>query len=75
MWKTNVGKNNFCKGEKETIFHLFFLLIHTKIFWLDMERLIKKKLSIDLQLSGFDIRIHFNDHGIEKDKAYFKLLY
>jgi len=40
-------------------------------FWLDVERLIKKKLTIDLQLSGFDIMIHFNDHGIEKDKAFF----
>jgi len=37
---------------------------------LDTYQNIKKKLSIDLQLSGFDIMIHFNDHGIEKDKAY-----
>lgn len=36
-----------------------------------MELFIKKKCNISLQLSGFDVIMHANDHGFEKDNGYF----
>lgn len=57
---------NFCKGN----YFSFIFPLHTYKNILDMDHLIKKIFNITLQLRGFDIMIHFNDHGIEKDKAY-----
>ncbi len=62
---------DFCKGENETIFHLFFHCTHTTIFWIDVKLFIKKMLDISLQLSGFNVIIYFADHGFDKYRAYF----
>ncbi len=62
---------DFCKGNKETIFHNCIHCIHTKKCWIYVELFIKTILDISLQLSGFDVIIYFGDHGFDKDKAYF----
>ncbi len=56
--------------KKETIFHLFFHCIYTKIFWVDVENLITRKLKKAVKLGGSDITIYVDDYGIEKDKVY-----
>ncbi len=61
---------DFCKGERKLFFIYFFLCIHTKIFWIDVELFIKEMLDISLQLSGFYVIIYFGDHGFDKVKAY-----
>ncbi len=66
----------FCSNEKyfsnyfQTIFPLFFHCIYTKIFWVDVENLITKKLNTAVKLGGSDIMIYADDYGIEKDNAY-----
>ncbi len=54
----------------ETILHLFFHCIYTKIFWVDVENFITRKLNTAVKLGGSDIMIYVDDYGIEKDKAY-----
>ncbi len=56
--------------KKETIFHLFFHCIYTKIFWVDVENFITRKLKKAVKLGGSDIMIYVDDYGIEKDKVY-----
>lgn len=70
-FKLNIDYScEFCSNEKETIFHLFFHCIYTKIFWVDVENLITRKFYTAVKLGGSDIMIYVDDYGIEKDKAY-----
>ncbi len=70
-FKLNIDYScEFCSNEKETIFHLFFHCIYTKIFWVDVENLITRKCYTAVKLGGSDIMIYVDDYGIEKDKAY-----
>lgn len=70
-FKLNIDYScEFCNNEKETIFHLFYHCIYTKIFWVDIENFITRKLNTTVKLDGPDIMIYFNDCEIEKDKAY-----
>ncbi len=70
-FKLNIDYScEFCSNEKETIFHLFFHCIYTKIFWVDVENSITRKCNTAVKLGGSDIMIYVDDYGIEKDKAY-----
>ncbi len=70
-FKLNIDYScEFCSNEKKTIFHLFLHCIYTKIFWVDVENFITRKLNTAVKLGGSDIMIYVDDYGIEKDKVY-----
>ncbi len=70
-FKLNIDHScEFSSNEKETIFHIFFHCIYTKIFWVDVENYITKKLNTAVKLGGSGKMIYVDDYGIEKDKAY-----
>ncbi len=56
--------------KKQQQFIYFFNCIYTKIFWVDVENFVTRKLNTAVKLDGSDIIIYVNDYGIEKDKAY-----
>ncbi len=70
-FKLNIDYScEFCSNEKETIFHLFFHCIYTKIFWVDVENFNTRKCNTAVKLGESDIMIYVDDYGIEKDKVY-----
>ncbi len=61
---------NFIVMKKKQFFIYFFHCIYTKIFWVDVENFVTRKVNTAVKLGGSDIMIYVNDYGIEKDKAY-----
>ncbi len=58
---------NFCGVEEETICHLFFHCMYTRIFWVDIQSYIRRKTEQTIQYKEKDIFICFEDGWKEKD--------
>ncbi len=56
--------------KNKLFFIYFFHCVYTKIFWVDVENFITRKLNTAVKLGGSEIMIYVDDYGIEKDKVY-----
>uniref|UniRef100_A0A8C1Z089 Reverse transcriptase domain-containing protein n=1 Tax=Cyprinus carpio TaxID=7962 RepID=A0A8C1Z089_CYPCA len=65
----------FCGNYDETICHLFYGCIYSKIFWRDVENYIRRKTGQTLTLKGKDVFIYFEDGGTDKDFSFFVQLF
>ena len=65
----------FCGNYDETICHLFYDCIYSKIFWRDVENYIRRKTGQTLTLRGKYVFIYFEDGGTDKDFSFFVQLF
>ena len=70
-FKLNINYScDFCGLNKETIFHLFFHCMYSKIFWNDMQIFLSRKTGQMFMLSGSDIFIYFENNSVDKNVSF-----
>lgn len=64
----------FCGLHKETIIHLFFECMYCKIFWIDVQNYLSRKIGQLIILNAKDVCIYF-DRKIDRDVKFVIQLY
>lgn len=61
----------FCGSNEETIEHLFYHCVFTKMFWVDVQNFIERKTGQSLYLQEKDVLLYFEVINLEKDLIFF----